>query len=58
MMAGFSSGTFGSLLMEVRSLCKKPLDCVEGFDVKFTADSACDLSHLGGSEGNGEETLT
>lgn len=58
MMAGFSSGTFGNPLMEVGSLCKKLLDCVEGFDVKFTADSIYDLSTLGGSEVNGEETLT
>ena len=56
MMAGFSSGTSGNLPMEVGSLCKRWLDCVEEFDVRFIADPVYDLSSLGRSAIKGEET--
>lgn len=44
--------------MEVGSLCKRLLDCVEEFYVKFVVDPIYNLSELGGRNGKGEETLT
>lgn len=50
MMAEFSSGTSGSLPMEVGSLCRRILNCIEEFDIRFIADPIYGLSNLDESD--------